>query len=351
MADKPEALRGSDEQAREAALKAMRARFAAATPPTRPRKVLREPVDWRRSGKALVLILILLAAMLLAGFAHAGPVLERLQEKRLIQLETGLGVRILRDVAYGSDPRQRMDVYLPEGAQHVPVIFMVHGGGWRTGDKRMGRAVENKARRWLPQGFAFISVNYRMLPDADPLTQAEDVARALAFAQTHAAANGADPEAFVLMGHSAGAHLVSLLNAGPQRAFRLGARPWLGAVALDTAAMDIPAIMQRPHMRLYDDAFGKDPAFWRAVSPLHQLTAGGSPLLAVCSSTRPDKPCAGTHLFAQKAAQLGLRVDVHEEARGHGEINEDLGLPGTYTEAVDAFIAGLSPALRARLAP
>ena len=45
--------------------------------------------------------------------------------------------RVVRDVAYGSDPRQRFDVYAPPHAHGAPVLVMVHGGGWRRGDKAM----------------------------------------------------------------------------------------------------------------------------------------------------------------------------------------------------------------------
>lgn len=87
------------------------------------------------------------------------------------------GVQRIADVPYGVDPAQRMDVYVPTSpatgtnslvasAVRAPVIFMVHGGGWRHGDKAMGRVVQEKVNRWVPKGFILISINYRMLPDA-----------------------------------------------------------------------------------------------------------------------------------------------------------------------------------------
>lgn len=73
------------------------------------------------------------------------------------------------------------------------MIFMVHGGAWMIGDKGNKGVVDNKVKRWAPQGFVFISANYRLCPAADPLKQARDVARALAFAQSQAGSFGADP--------------------------------------------------------------------------------------------------------------------------------------------------------------
>jgi acetyl esterase/lipase len=250
----------------------------------------------------------------------------------------------LSDVAYGEAPEQKMDVYLPAHAEHLPVIFMVHGGGWRRGDKASADVVKNKVARWVEQGYVFISVNYRMLPEADPVMQAADVARALGAAQARAAEWGGDPDKFILMGHSAGAHLVALLGAAPARTQALGARPWLGVVVLDSAAMDVTKVMQRRHLRLYDEAFGKDASFWKSASPIQQLSAEAKPMLLVCSTTRPDKPCDQADAFAAKAAALGVRAEVSGQALSHGEINHNLGLPGAYTDTVDRFMRSLGAA-------
>ena len=92
-------------------------------------------------------------------------------------------VRVERDVAYGTDPKQRFDVYIPAKASHAPVLFLVHGGGWRRGDKAARSVVENKVARWTKAGFIVISANYRLLPAADPIAQAGDLALAVSVAQ------------------------------------------------------------------------------------------------------------------------------------------------------------------------
>lgn len=244
------------------------------------------------------------------------------------------GTQVLRDVPYGSDPMQRMDIYAPKTVAGAPVIFMVHGGGWRRGSKSSPRVLENKVEYWLPKGYIFISVDNRLLPEANPLEQAQDVARALAAAQKRVAALGGNPRQFVLMGHSAGAHLVSLLSADPDLAYRFGAKPWRGVVALDSAAYDVPAIMRAPHPSLYDDAFGADPGFWRQASPRRRLTREAPPMLLVCSSLRRDS-CAQAEGMK---SEVGPKAEVLRVAKKHGAINADLGEPGTYTAAVDAFI-------------
>jgi acetyl esterase/lipase len=258
-----------------------------------------------------------------------------------------VGIRVIRDVAYGADKRQKFDVYLPAtNADSAPVIFMVHGGGWRMGDKAARSVVENKMRRWVPKGYAFVSVNYRMLPDADPARQAEDVALALAVAQDKAASWGADRRRFILMGHSAGAHLVAMLESSPK--LQAKASPWLGAVLLDSGALDVPLIMGNRHARLYDEAFGSDPAYWRQVSPLHLLQSAPPPLLAVCSSRRAFS-CNEAQAFVAKAKGFGGWASALPEDMSHRDINVQLGTDGAYTEAVERFMAGLDPVVAARL--
>jgi arylformamidase len=259
------------------------------------------------------------------------------------------GTRVLRDVAYGSDPNQRFDVYAAPDARNAPVILMVHGGGWSRGDKAAAQVVDNKLARWLPAGFVVISTNYRMLPQTAPLEQARDVARALAAAQAQAASWGGERGRFILMGHSAGAHLVALLNASPAIATQLGAAPWLGTVALDSAALDVVQTMEGRHFRLHDRAFGRNPADWRAASPYQQLGRGAPPLLAVCSLRRDDS-CAQARRLEAKARRLGLRSGVLERDLSHKQINQQLGEDGDYTRAVEAFMASLDPVVARALA-
>ncbi len=270
------------------------------------------------------------------------------------------GVQRIADVPYGADPAQRMDVYVPTSpttgtnslvasAVRAPVIFMVHGGGWRHGDKAMGRVVQEKVNRWVPKGFILISINYRMLPDAPVAVQERDVQAALMAAQQRAGTWGGDPSRFILMGHSAGAHLVALLNARAPQALREGAWPWLGTVSLDSAMMNVPARMRAPHLPLYDDAFGTDPAYWVAMSPFHQWTAGAPPMQMVCSTQRADDPCQQSDAMARHVRNQGGRAEVLPQDLDHGEINAQLGLDSDYTRAVEAFMGSLDAEVARRL--
>ena len=286
-----------------------------------------------------------IAVLLLVAIAAPGGarqhLRERIEQRREAVQAAALptGSRVERDIAYGAHPLQRYDVWLPANPKpDAPILFMVHGGGWRRGDKAYPNVVEDKAAHWLAKGYLLVSVNYRLLPDADPLEQALDVAAAVASAQQRASRWGADPKRLVLMGHSAGAHLVALLGSAPDLLARAGARRPLGVVALDSAAMDVPELMARPRLPdLYRDAFGSDAAFWAAASPFQQLSRRSLPMLIVCSSQRADS-CPQGRALMEKAKGLGVPMQVLPEDLSHGGINSELGKPSAYTRAVSGWI-------------
>jgi acetyl esterase/lipase len=301
-----------------------------------------------------------LLLMVLALTANAGPLRDWLAKRQTAdaladnasepagKLSLPPGTRVLRDVAYGSDPRQAMDIYAPDHAKAAPMVVMVHGGGWAHGDKAAANVVQNKLARWLPRGIVFVSVNYRLLPEAAPAEQARDVARALAYVQAHASDWGGAADKVVLMGHSAGAHLVALLSSDPTLARAEGVQRWLGTVSLDSAALDVEAVMSARHLPLYDRAFGRVPSSWQAVSPMARLSSASAPMLAVCSSRR-RLSCPEAQRFADKARALGVRAQVLPQDLTHADVNATLGLAGAYTDAVERFMAGLDAGLAAAL--
>lgn len=317
----------------------------------------RHPVSARPRQSPCAALLVVLVALLAAPAQAQQRTLGPFAQARAAAATLPAGVQRIADVPYGADPLQRMDIYLPAhisstgapAATRASVIFMVHGGAWRTGDKAMSRVVQEKVARWVPKGFVFISVNYRLHPAVNMLQEAHDVATALAAAQSRAATWGGDASKFILMGHSAGAHLVSLINASPTLAQREGAWPWLGTVSLDSAALNVPAVMAAPHYAFYDEVMGSNPMFWTAVSPYHALAGAVPPFQLVCSTERPDHPCLQAQGMARRVQQLGSRAEVLPQELSHCEINAQLGLESAYTRAVEAFMASLDPVVAQRL--
>lgn len=128
-------------------------------------------------------------------------------------------MRVVRDVPYEvdlapDDPRT-MDLYLPEGQSDVPIVFFVSGGGWSTSGKDSGD-VPRLVDVFVPRGMAVAAVDYRLSPAVSHPAHVEDLAVALSWLRRQAPTYGIDPSRVWLAGHSAGAHLVSLLALHPE---------------------------------------------------------------------------------------------------------------------------------------
>ena len=118
------------------------------------------------------------------------------------------------NVAYGTDPVQKMDIYLPAGRSTATtkVIILIHGGGWATGDKSDFTSYVDTMKTRLP-GYAVFNINYRLATGVSNLfpTQENDVKAAIEFIYSKKSEYNISDK-FVLLGASAGAHL-SLLQA------------------------------------------------------------------------------------------------------------------------------------------
>lgn len=128
--------------------------------------------------------------------------------------ELPAGVQSELDIAYGGDsPAQKLDLYLPPGTADAPrpALVVVHGGGWRSGDKQRGQWARIPAQ-YASDGYVAISVNYRLTGEAPWPAQVEDVKAAVRWLRAHAEKHAVDVNRIGAYGNSAGAHLVSLLG-------------------------------------------------------------------------------------------------------------------------------------------
>jgi acetyl esterase/lipase len=264
---------------------------------------------------------------------------------------------VVRDVRYGDTPgdatsAHALDVYTPAdpGAGPTPVMVYVHGGGWKGGDKAR---VGSKAEYFTGRGWAFASVNYRLLPAGRHPANVNDVASAIAWVHDHAAEHGIDPDAIFVMGHSAGAHLAALVATNPAPLRKVGKplRVLKGAIPVDTMAYDIPGMLAANPEMGHAEVFGPDPAVRRDASPqLHVATDTGIPPFLICYSrgvTQADgaaKRAAAAQAFAAMLRGAGIAADVVDASdRSHREINERIGDPtdDRVTGRIEAFLDGV----------
>lgn len=247
---------------------------------------------------------------------------------------------VLKDQPYGADEKQTLDIYLPSfpvNTKNRPAILMVHGGAWTLGDKTDAITISNKLTRWVPNGIIFASTNYRSLFNAKPNRQARDVAKAIAMLQRKMKAWGGEPSNVILMGHSSGAYLASLLSANPNIAYEEGATPWLATVAVNPIALDTIDLMENDSNYAERDAFGEDHNYWASVSPLHVLQASPTPILFVCSTLVSPDNCQSSQAFKLKGQSLSRNTDIIKVALEESDMIDALGLSSQYTNAVESY--------------
>jgi arylformamidase len=290
------------------------------------------------------------AALLCAaigGSAFAGP--NPLEDFNSVPLTvdfrnsySGVGDATVNvDVPYGLDGAQKYDVYLPSNTSNAPIVVMIHGGAWTGGDKQADGVARQKAGYFVSKGYIFVSLNYRLLPQSDPLIQAADIARGIANIQTNAIKWGGDKRKIVLMGSGAGGHLAALLSSNPSLASDQGASIWAGAVVLETAALNIPALMSSSHSNRYDTAFGSNLEFWEDSSPTHLVHASGVPIMVVCSTASPENTCAKAQAFKQAASDAGVSVTVSQQSLEPRQVNSRVGESTSYTDTIESYIASV----------
>lgn len=258
---------------------------------------------------------------------------------------------------YGAHPRQRLDYHPANGSRRAPVILFVHGGGWTAGDKAAGGA--QKPLHFTARGFAYASVNYRLVPDATVEDQAADIAAAIAWLRGNARRLAIDPGRIVLMGHSSGAHLAALVASDP-RYLRAAGVPFdsvRAAILLDGAGYDVAAVMKHVGAvitRHYEPAFGPEPARRRRLSPIAHAGAPNVPAwLFLYDYNRIDAGAEAEALARPLRAAGTTAIVTGVMDTTHNEIVAELGFAGDFaTQAVDDFLAaevatpGGSPARR-----
>lgn len=128
-------------------------------------------------------------------------------------VEAGIEVQAGIPYAANGNPRQTLDVYLPQrrsARTPLPVIVFIHGGGWVGGSKAAGRAV---LQPWVASGnYIGVSVNYRLAGEARWPAQIHDCKAAIRWLRANAGRLGIEPAKIGVVGISAGGTLATLLG-------------------------------------------------------------------------------------------------------------------------------------------
>jgi acetyl esterase/lipase len=235
------------------------------------------------------------AALQKMGRVIAPPPTEALYQA-LQQREPYAGVQVTRDLRYGPDARNLLDVFKPQTAQGGPrpVLVFVHGGAFMRGERRTGTSpfYDNIMLWALKQGMVGVNMTYRLAPQHTWPAAQQDLQQALRWVRENIAASGGDPQKIILMGHSAGAAHVAQYVAHPQ--FHAAPGGGIAGAVLLSGIFDMSTAEANPPLQAY---FGKDAARYPQQSAVPGLQAAKVPLFVAYAELDPED-------FHQQSRQL-----------------------------------------------
>jgi acetyl esterase/lipase len=204
----------------------------------------------------------------------------------LQEQEPYLGVRVHRDLKYGPDERNRLDVFAPDPlpAATRPTLIFVHGGGFVGGDKTTpGSPYYDNVGLWAARhGFVAINVTYRLAPAHPWPAGIEDIGAAVRWAIRNVAPYGSGPDRIFLMGHGAGAAHVAGYLAHPE--LQPPGGPGIAGAILISGVYDLTAMPLDPGLRAY---YGGDPERYPERSAAAGLAESKVPLLLAAAEFDP----------------------------------------------------------------
>ena len=231
-----------------------------------------------------------------------------------------------------------LDIYYTKDiGKKKPIVIYVHGGGWCLGDKKNN--IEKKVSLFRSQNWLFISLNYRLSPFPYQLFNTNrvkypdhnnDIADAIEWVYDNIDQYGGNAKKIVLLGHSAGAHLVSLTGTNKSFLEKRGVSSSVikGVASIDTEGYDIlEQIMGNKHKnRLYINAFGINQSQYIDASPIHNLIYNTSfPNFFIAKRGSVErKAIANQFIEALKNASISVS-QIDGSVYTHSGINNAIG--------------------------
>lgn len=265
------------------------------------------------------------------------------------------GVKRIPDLDYSGNenPRQMLDLYLPEAASKdgakLPLVCWIHGGGWQNGAKDRARFIEDLVKSGK---FAGASIGYRLTDEAQWPSQIHDCKAAIRWLKANADKYGYDAEKIAVWGSSAGGHLVAMLGVahdienlegtlgehldqtsevacvvdyyGPAELLKMNEQG--SSMDHDAAKSPESKLVGGPQQETRDVA--KD------ASPITHVTKDDEPILIVHGTKDPLVPYQQSVEFKKNLDAAGVpAIFVTVEDAGHGK-----GFPPEISKIAEQFI-------------
>ncbi|MFH1509361.1 MAG: alpha/beta hydrolase [bacterium] len=242
---------------------------------------------------------------------------EELKEKANIE----------KDISYGEEKLQKLDIY-PSEKDNSSVVIYVHGGGWAIGDK------SNHAKKgevFSNAGYTFVALNYRLSPEITHPVHVQDVAKGFKWVYENIESYGGDKDKIFLIGHSAGAHLVALLSTANEFLYEQGLtlENIAGTVCLDGAGLNIITVKENnssSFIKTYEPIFGNNDEELKEASAYFYLDEAYNlpPFLLYYADGR-ELTKSVANQFSNKLNEKGVESKVSEAyGKDHSGINDAL---------------------------
>jgi acetyl esterase/lipase len=226
------------------------------------------------------------------------------------------GIKVTRDIRYGADARQCLDVFEPGTGGKRPVFAFVHGGAFTRGGKSVDGEIYDNVLYWAARnGFVGVNIEYRLAPAAPFPAGAQDVAAAVARVAENIGHYGGDGGAIVLMGHSAGGSHVASYLLDPE----IGVVPHAAvkAALLVSARLRLEGLPTNPNAKNVAAYCGDDPAVLERCSAITHVARCRWPvLIAIAEHENRHLDAYGLE-FASRLAMINGRAPRLIQMQGH----------------------------------
>jgi acetyl esterase/lipase len=207
------------------------------------------------------------------GHRWDGEVLQKTQPLfvPLLKKVSRADIAAAKDLAYGGDPKQKLDIYAPAKAvRGRPVVVYVHGGGLSGGDKDSpntdGLINSNVPVYFAHHGMIGVNLNYRLVPGIRYPAGGEDLASAVTWLHANVAHYGGNPNAIFVIGHSAGGyHLGTYLYDGKVN----GNAPRIAGAIFLSGVIELDR--EGPRVEVTRQYYGDDASKWPALDPYARI--------------------------------------------------------------------------------
>ncbi len=223
-----------------------------------------------------------------------------------------------KDILYTSKaldlelPKKELNVYAPKFAENLPVLVFFYGGSWERGKKETYGFF---GRRLARRDMVVVIADYPLSPDYQIQEMEKSAAEAILWTKYNIQEYGGDPNKIVASGHSAGAHLASLVTMKNEIWDSLGVEnPISGAILNDPGGVDMKwffeATKESGEGDKYYKTFTEDPQVWEDFSTIYNLDGDEPPILVMKGERTYPGIDYTVDRFMEKADSLNANVEV-----------------------------------------